>query len=509
MPDSGLPAARVLLVDDDPGVLAALVRLLRRGGVVTHTEVSGLEGLAVLENFQPDVVISDHRMPGIDGVEFLTRVKARLPHAQRILLTGEAEPEAIEAAVARSEVFRLIFKPWNDAQLMLTVRSALEQRALALEVERLHRLTQDRNVDLEARVQTRTEALSVAKREWELTFDTIDSPIVLVGVNDLTIRRANRAAARVSDSAIISLVASGASCHQTLFGEPTRCAGCPVTPGLAVPATAEIHHGERTWQMRAHPMENTEVAVCHYREVTDERLLARRLLESEKMSAIGNLAGGVAHEINNPLSGILGFSQIMKRQPGRSEDDLEALEVIEESAKRCKQIVGSLLKISRRTRLEDRRAFDLSKCLEDTLTLFRGEARRHPRLKLLLRLDPELPDVFGDPAQLGQVALNLLQNGLQALPAGEGELEVVTGRKDEACFFSVRDTGTGIAPEHLPLIFDPLFTTKPPGEGTGLGLAIAARIVADHGGHFDVDTVVGRGSTFTAVLPVAPSRGNT
>ena len=413
---------RVLLVDDDPGVLAALQRLLRRGGVETHAESDGLSALEVLESFHPDVVISDHRMPGIDGVEFLTRVKARMPQAQRILLTGEAEPEAIEAAVARSEVFRLIFKPWNDAQLMLTVRSALEQRALALEVQRLHQLTYDKNVDLEARVQARTEALSDAKRQWELTFDTIDSAIVLVGVKDLTIRRANKAAARVSESAITRLVAGGATCHQMLFGQPTQCAGCPVTPELKAPATAELHHGDRTWQMRAHPMENTEVAVCHYREVTDERLLARRLLEAEKMSAIGNLAGGVAHEINNPLSGILGFSQIMKRKPGRPDDDLEALEVIEESAKRCKQIVGSLLKISRRTRLEDRRLFDLSKCVDDTLTLFRGEARRHPRLKLSAHLDQELPDVFGDPAQLGQVALNLLQNALHALPGGEGEL---------------------------------------------------------------------------------------
>ena len=505
MPDSTPLPARVLLVDDDPGVLSALVRLLRRGGVVTHTEQSGLAALETLESFQPDVVISDHRMPGIDGVEFLTRVKARLPHAQRILLTGEAEPEAIEGAVARSEVFRLIFKPWNDAQLMMTVRSALEQRALEVEVERLHRLTQDRNVDLEARVQRRTEALSVAKREWELTFDTIDSPIVLVGVGDLVIRRANKASAKVNQNSIAALN-SRATCHQFLFGQPVRCQNCPVSPGLTAPATAEIQHGARTWQIRAHPMENTEVAVCHYREVTEERLLARRLVESEKMSAIGNLAGGVAHEINNPLSGILGFSQIMKRKPGRPEDDIEALEVIEESARRCKQIVGSLLKISRRNRLEDRRLFDLSKCLEDTLTLFRGEARRHPRLKLITRLDPGLPDVFGDASQLGQVALNLLQNGMQALPQGEGELEVVTGLKDGRCFFSVRDTGTGITPENLPLIFDPLFTTKPPGEGTGLGLAIAARIIADHGGHIDVDTALGAGTTFTAVMPVAPSK---
>ena len=503
MPDL-LP--RVLIVDDDPGVLTAIARVLRRGGVETRTELSGTAALAMLDGFQPDVVISDHSMPGISGVDFLTRVKERAPHAQRILLTGSNEPETIETAVSRSEVFRIIFKPWNDSQLMMTVRSALEQRALTLEVERLHRLTQDRNVELEHRVQHRTEALSVAKREWELTFDAIDSPIVLV-THDLVMRRGNRAAARVGGFPVTSL-SSGAKCHQLLFGRAARCEGCPVSADLKAPVTAEITNGDRTFVLRAHPMEGeAAVVACHYREVTEERLMGQRLVESDKLSAIGSLAGGVAHEINNPLSGILGFSQIMKRQPGRSEADLESLQVIEESAHRCKRIVESLLKVSRRSRVEDRRLFDLSKCVDDTVTLFRGEARRHPRLKLLTKFDPDLPDVFGDPAQLGQVVLNLLQNGLQALKSCEGELEVVTGRKDTECFFSVRDSGSGIAAEHLPRIFDPLFTTKPPGEGTGLGLAISRRIIADHAGHLTVDTAVGKGTTFMAVIPAAPTKG--
>ncbi len=504
-----LKSARVLVVDDDAGVRAALVRLLKRGGIEARTESSGLAGLAVLEEFKPDLVISDHRMPGMDGVEFLTQVKQRLPHTQRILLTGEAEREAIEGAIARSEVFRLIFKPWDDAQMKMTVRSALEQRELALEVERLHRLTQDRNADLEVRVQQRTEALSEAKREWELTFDTIDTPIVLVGLEDLIIRRANRAAVPMSQSGLRSVVNNGATCHQTLFDRPTPCTNCPVSPQLKAPVTAELQHGERTWVMRAHPMENAPVAVCHYREVTEERMMARRFAESDKLSAIGSLAGGVAHEINNPLSGILGFSQILRRTPGRNADDLEALEVIEESAKRCKAIVSSLLKFSRRNRLEDRRQFDVSSCLEETLTLFRAEARRHPRLKLTATLAPNLPPIFGDSAQLAQVALNLLQNALQALPGGEGEIEVITGKKDTGCFFSVRDTGTGIPAEVLPRIFDPLFTTKPPGEGTGLGLAIAAGIIADHGGLLSVDTEPGKGSTFTAVIPTATQKEQT
>lgn len=500
------PTPRVLLVDDDPAVLVALERTLRRGGVQTRSELSGMAALDALDTFQPDVVISDHGMPGLNGVDFLARVKTRSPHAQRILLTGGDGPEMIEAAVSESEVYRLMFKPWNDVHLLMTVRGALEHRALAVEVARLHRLTQDRNVELEAKVQSRTEALSSAKREWELTFDAIDSPIVLVQHDDFVVRRANRAAAKLGNFPVTSLN-SGAHCHQVLFGKTTRCEGCPVSGELKTPMTVEIHHSERTFVVRAHPMEGSKVVACHYHEVTAERLMTQRLMESDKMSAIGSLAGGVAHEINNPLSGILGFSQIMKRQPGRSEADLESLQVIEESAHRCKRIVESLLKVSRRSRVEDRRLFDLTKCVEDTVTLFRGEARRHPRLKLVTRLNPELPDVFGDPSQISQVVLNLLQNGLQALPAAQGELEVVTGRRDSDCYFSVRDSGMGIAAEHLPRIFDPLFTTKPPGEGTGLGLAISRRIVTDHGGHLTVETTPGKGTTFTTSIPIAPTKG--
>jgi two-component system NtrC family sensor kinase len=104
-----------------------------------------------------------------------------------------------------------------------------------------------------------------------------------------------------------------------------------------------------------------------------------------------------------------------------------------------------------------------------------------------------------------QVVLNLLQNGLQALPNAEGTLAVETGHDGERCFFQVSDTGSGIQPTHLTHIFEPSFTTKPPGEGTGLGLAIAYRIVEDHGGRFEVDTAVGNGSRFTVSLPVLPA----
>ena len=117
---------KLLVVDDDANTRQLLSEALEICGAKVRVSASAREAQHTLATWHPDLVISDHRMPGMDGVEFLTQVKQRLPHTQRILLTGEAEREAIEGAIARSEVFRLIFKPWDDAQMKMTVRSALE-----------------------------------------------------------------------------------------------------------------------------------------------------------------------------------------------------------------------------------------------------------------------------------------------------------------------------------------------------------------------------------------------
>ncbi|MCA2981349.1 MAG: response regulator, partial [Myxococcaceae bacterium] len=413
---SGARPGRLLLVDDEENILRSLKRVLRRGDWHVETAPDGEAALAMFPQFQPEVVLSDFRMPGMNGVEFLARVKELAPRTQRIMLTGQADQQAIEEAINRSEVFRFISKPWNDAQLVLTVKSAFEQHALFDENARLFRLTQQQNqelralnADLEERVAQRTVMLSKAKRDWELTFDTIDHPLLVVQLEDLTVRRGNRAAAQVAQREIISL-GQRPKCYRFLFDRESPCPGCPIGTELVEPATVELQQGGRTLVAQLFPMEDEPVAVCSYRDVTDERSLTRRMVESEKMIAIGNLAGGVAHEINNPLGGILAFSQLMQRDGTRTASDLESLQLIEESALRCKRIVESLLKFSRRSKVEDRRSFDLSKCVEDTVVLFRAQAKKYPRLVLDSTYAAGLPQVYGDPTQLGQVVLNLLQN---------------------------------------------------------------------------------------------------
>ncbi len=510
--EAGSPG-RLLLVDDEENILKSIRRVLRRGDWVIETATDAEEGLKRLEQFAPQVVISDFRMPGMNGVDFLTRVKEQVPLAQRIMLTGQADQLAIEEAINRSEIFRFISKPWNDSHLVLTVKSAFEQYALVAENQRLMRVTQEQNAelkrlntDLEARVESRTLMLSQAKRDWEQTFDCIESPLAVMQ-SDYMVRRANLAYLKVA-AVGEGANASAATCYQYLFGRDSPCQGCPLPVALETGkgARGEIHQGGRTYVVAAFPMPGDKRAVCTYRDVTEEYALTKRLIETEKMAAVGQLAGGVAHEINNPLGGILAFAQLMKRDSGRNDADKESLDLIEESALRCKRIVESLLKFSRHSRPDDRRPFDLSKCVEDATVLFKAQLKANPRVKLEMNLDTGLPKLFGDPAQLSQVVLNLLQNGLYALPHVEmeldGVLKVDTGREGERCFFAVSDTGSGIEERHLNRIFEPSFTTKPPGEGTGLGLSIAYRIVQDHGGVFQVDTQLGQGSRFTVYLPI-------
>ena len=168
----------------------------------------------------------------------------------------------------------------------------------------------------------------------------------------------------------------------------------------------------------------------------------------------------------------------MKRDQGRSKGDLDSLQLIEESALRCKRIVESLLQFSRRSQEGDRRPFDLNRCVDDAAVPLPAQLKKSPRRRSRWTPRPMLPPVIGDTGQMGQVLLNLLQNGLYALEGKAGTLTVSTGRRDTHLFFSVHDTGSGIEPSGCRASSSRPSPPSRPGEGTGLGLAIAYRIVA-------------------------------
>jgi len=510
---------RLLVVDDDEHVLNAVCRLMKAGGWEIHTALGGEEGLELFNQLRPQVVISSYQMHGMDGTAFLSKIHAIDSKAQCIVLTSLLEQLATQDTALEALVFRFVFKPWNETQFFLTVQSAFKQYALESENELFHGLTYQQNLDLRAfnlrleqKILERTQQLSVAKREWESTFDAIETPLALVDTEDLRLRRINRAYAQQAQRAV-GEVSERQRCYAFLFGRESVCAECPLSPGKenlrhGKTLQAEIRNNDRIINLHVYPMDEGKVSICSYRDISEERAMYRRLAETEKMVAVGHLAGGVAHEINNPLSGILAFIQLMKRDEWRTPRDMELCGLIEESALRCKRIVESLLQFSRKSRIEDKRLLDLGKCVEDAVVLFRAQVLDFPKAAVVFSTERKLPKVYGHAGQIGQVVLTLLQNGLQALKENVGTLSVKVGQRDSDCFFSISDDGIGIAEAHLPHIFEPHFTTKPVGKGTGLGLSIAYQIVNDHGGKIEVKTAAGIGTTFEVLFPAQCEGGD-
>jgi two-component system, NtrC family, sensor kinase len=238
-------------------------------------------------------------------------------------------------------------------------------------------------------------------------------------------------------------------------------------------------------------------------DVTDRAELERRLVQADKLSSIGLLAAGVAHEVNTPLAVISTYAQMLTKQVSGDEQKSKLLEKIAKQTFRASEIVNSLLNFSR-TSPTDFIELDLNRIIRETATLIEHQFQK-AGVAARLNLADDLPVVRGNSGKLQQVFLNLFINARDAMPAG-GALTVRTWSENGFAHVEVADTGQGIPPEHLARIYDPFFTTKSSKKGTGLGLSITYGIVQEHNGIIEVDSTVGRGTRFRLEFPGAPAR---
>ena len=242
-------------------------------------------------------------------------------------------------------------------------------------------------------------------------------------------------------------------------------------------------------------------AVAIVQNITELKTTRNHLVQAEKLTALGEVVSGVAHELNNPLAGVLGYAQLLMRDEmdGRQK---RATERILDSALRCQKIVQNLLAFSRRYPSE-KRYLGLNGLVEKALDLKEYDLRAN-RIRVVRNLQEDLPRTMIDFNQVQQVLLNLIHNAQQAMTAhrGEGTLTVMTRDVGGSIQLRIIDDGPGIARDNLPRVFDPFFTTKPVGEGTGLGLSISYGIVRDHGGRIWAESEPGRGATLVVELPI-------
>jgi PAS domain S-box-containing protein len=357
--------------------------------------------------------------------------------------------------------------------------------------------------------------LRAKKSELQAVFDAISDGLIVFD-HRAVIQHRNHVCARLFPAQ--TLVGKG--CRHIFHKDRSRAPeSCPVERALAgescqVSITfSRDEEGKslpRHFDISATTIEDpsgSNRALLFLRDVTEKRTQELQLMQAEKMSSIGVLAAGVAHEINNPLNSVAGYAEALLRRfrdspdlavDPRLEDFQGYLNVIIREAYRCKGVIDGLLSFSRKSD-GTISSVDVNELMKEVLELLRHKSRYD---KVTIDFDgcADPPVVKGDAAALRQVFLNLVLNAVQAID-GPGLVAISTAVKGDEVVVRVRDTGSGIAPETLDQIWNPFFTTKSVGQGLGLGLAVSYNIVKKHSGEVQVETEIGKGTLFSVRLP--------
>jgi PAS domain S-box-containing protein len=298
-------------------------------------------------------------------------------------------------------------------------------------------------------------------------------------------------------------------------GSPQTCATCQVLvrgqQERRVRTITRLDGTTRRWEGTFTPIRDKLGNVSHvvelWRDLSERTALEAQISHSERLASLGILAAGVGHEINNPLASIMAGLQSLERifedgveERGELEEGREVCALLEREVDRCREITDKLMLLAQ-PYSSAASWLSLNRAVTDTISLLRFQIRKQG-IEVEEVLDPELREIWARDSGIRSVCMNLIMNAVQAMPAG-GHLRVSTGEQDGHVMIRVEDTGKGIAPEHLERIWDPFFTTKPPGQGTGLGLSVTERIVKRHEGTIAVENRAEGGARFTVRLPLS------
>ncbi len=306
----------------------------------------------------------------------------------------------------------------------------------------------------------------------------------------------------------------GRLCYQALYQRDEACPDCMAAETLhsgkgtirtaTRPSTDRRSDDPTTWEVRSYPVfagdGRVEQTILLEQNITDRRELEEVVAQSGKLAALGQLAAGVAHEINNPLTAIIANAQILQRDLPADDERRESVDLIALAGARAAQVVRNLLDFARKE--QDQRAMtNVNDTLRAALALVQHELISRA-VSIQISFDEKLPHILAAPESLQGVWLNLLLNAIESIDKAPGSICVESQLVGEEIHISISDNGRGIPAERLERIFEPFYTTKAPGRGTGLGLSVCTQIVEKHAGRIMVESQVGQGSEFRVVLPV-------
>ncbi len=450
MPDR-LP---VMVVDDDSQMLRTIGDILRFKGYDPVGAASGRECLTAAEGSgsPPAIALIDLKLPDMDGIELVSRLRDIAPLVEVVILTGHASVDSAVRAL-REQSYDYLVKPVPPDNLVAS-------RARAGD-----------------RWQRRRAELALEESELRLRrmFACV-SDAVFITDDDQRIIDANPAAVHLAARSV-----------ERLRGERLTDLLEPVLQNVDVRSDAFA----------------PGLFVNTVRDLSSQRRLESALRHSQKIEALGRLAGGVAHDFNNLLTVISSFTSLMLANHGPDDPEREMLEGVRGAAERGAALTRQLLTLSRKQVLQPR-VLDLNeiiRSIEGILRRLLGDG-----IVAIVALDPDIPAVHADESQIEQILLNLAANARDAMPSG-GRFSITTTNVDGAAVITVQDTGGGMTPETIERIFEPFFTTKGDGRGTGLGLSIVASVVEQSGGTIHVASEPGAGTTFTVTLPAHRDAG--
>lgn len=353
--------------------------------------------------------------------------------------------------------------------------------AIGLALQRIHKL----------------DMAETLKQQWEATFDSISHPLCLTN-GKFKILRMNHAFAKEAKGSYRDLV--GKNCFEAILGRKLHPENGPFQV-REVSLQSEPHQFEISGQPLEFEWEAEKALLVLFRDVTEEHKLERRILESTKLAELGTIGSSIAHELNNPLGGMLSFLQLIKMDLPKASPLFEDIVEMEKSTLNCRDIVRNLLSFARKNESEEQSTVELKQVVDRAVKLVELQSRSKGIDIHLTLPESELP-ILGSFNNLSQALCNLLQNSvdaisdkMQANPLFPGRIEVEIQENDSLYMIRVNDNGSGISPENQTQIFNPLFTTRDPGLFSGMGLTTAFSIISEHKGNLEITSQSGSGTT--------------
>jgi PAS domain S-box-containing protein len=349
------------------------------------------------------------------------------------------------------------------------------------------------------------DRLKQAAEEWRTTFDSITEQVSIVDV-DFRLARVNKALARAVKMKPDEL--TGRKCYEVVHGTEGPVPNCPHSQALEIkqPVTKEFCEPSLGLyqEVSTSPIFDDSgeiVASVHVaRDISERRKMQQQLVIADRLASVGELAAGIAHELNNPLTSVIGFTQLLLS--GQVADDVrQDLEVVSSEAQRAAHVVKNLLAFARK-HVPVKKPVSVNEIIEKVLEI-RAYEQKVSNIKVVIHLAPDLPEIMADYFQLQQVFINIIINAEHFMIEAHngGFLTITTENRGDMVRAAFADDGPGIAEGDLEHLFDPFFTTKEVGKGTGLGLSICHGIVTEHNGRITVESELGKGATFVVELP--------